>query len=116
VGFIRMNEVNLALAHQPSNLPCSRKAPPLGIGNMHWHANFDCARGKMRISDRNQFGSVTPFAQSLQEEERLVLPAAIVAAKIDDERAHAQASPGFGQDRRARVSPASKRPSLRYLK
>jgi hypothetical protein len=58
---------------------------------------------------------VAAFAQALQKEQSLMLPSAIFAAEVDNERAHVQASPGFGQDRRVNFSPARKRPSLRYL-
>jgi len=53
--------------------------------------------------------------EASQEQKRLVLTAAKIAAEVDNERAHVQASPGFGQDRRVNFSPARKRPSLRYL-
>ncbi len=77
-----------------------------------------CVRGAARqkgIPDCDQLGSMTACAQALQEKQRLVLSSTIVAAEVDDERAHAQASPGFGHGRCVSFSPASTRPSLRYL-
>ena len=52
---------------------------------------------------------------TLQEQQRLVLSSTVVLAEVHNQRAHAQALPGFGHERRVSFSPASSRPSLRYL-
>jgi hypothetical protein len=56
---------------------------------MHRRADFLRAHCQERAADCNQFRKVAAFAQSLQKEESLVLPSAIVTAKVDNERAHA---------------------------
>src|SRR5690348_11511634 len=111
-----MNDVVSAFAQQVSDLLCCREAAPSRIGLMHGRADFLRPGRQQRTANRNQFRNVSAFAQSLQQEQRLMLPSAIITAKVDNERAHAQASPGLGQDRWASFSPASSRPSLRYLR
>ena len=116
MGLIRVNDVGTPLANQFADLQCSRKAPPPRFGNMHSRPGILGARFERRIADRYQFRSVAAFAQALQKQQSLMLPSAIVAAQVNNERAHAQASPGLGQDLWASFSPARSRPSLRYLR
>ena len=94
-----MNEVKPAFARQFADLYCGREPSPFRIGNIHGRADFHRARCQRRIADRNHFRGVAAFAQAMKKEQGLVLPAAIVATEVDNERAHAQASPGLGQDR-----------------
>ena len=111
-----MDEIKAAFAHQLADLPRSREPAPIRIGNMHGRASFLRARSQERIANRNQFRGVAAVAQALQKEQSLMLPSAIFAAEVDNEGAHAQASPGLGQERWASFSPASSRPSLRYFR
>lgn len=60
-------------------------------------------------------GEVRHFGSRDQEQESLVLLCVIIPVEVDDERAHAQASPTKGYERRVSFSPASSRPSLRYF-
>lgn len=70
---------------------------------------------QQRIAERDQFGNVAAREQTLQEQKCLVLSATVVPAEVDNQRAHAQASPGFGQEQCVSFSPARSRPSLRYF-
>ena len=73
------------------------------------------AASQQRITKCDQFGSVATREQSSQEQKCLVLSTTEVPAEVDNQRAHAQASPGFGHERCVSFSPARSRPSLRYL-
>ena len=116
VGFIRVEHVNSALAQQLADLQSGGDAAPSCVHDMHRRANFHDTRSQLRIAERNQFRSVATFAEALYKQKSLVLSAAVFAAEVDDQRAHAQASPGLGQERRASFSPASNRPNLRYFR
>ena len=82
---------------------------------MHGDACILRPPSQKRIVKRNQFGSVAAGEQSLQEQECLILPSTVIPAEVDKQRAHAQASPGFGHGRCVSFSPERSRPSLRYL-
>ena len=82
---------------------------------MHGDARILRAASQQRIAQSDQFGSVAPRAQTAQQQQCLVLSSTVVTAEVDNQRAHAQASPGFGHERCVNVSPARSRPSLRYL-
>ena len=90
-------------------------APPV-VYAVRGYACIVRAPRQQGIANRDEFGSMAARQQPLQKQERLLLPSAKVRAEVDDERAHAQASPGLGQERRVSVSPARRRPSLRYLR
>ena len=113
--FIRVDNTHVPSTNHTANLQTSGKAPAVQGNTMHGDAHVlrpHCQKG---ILNGNQFGSVTPRKQSLQKQESLVLSSAIIPAEIDDQRAHAQASPGFGHERCVSFSPASSRPSFRYF-
>jgi len=78
-------------------------------------SRLPCPACEQRISDRDQFGSVATLEQTPQEQKCLVLSTAEVPAEVDNQRAQAQASPGFGHDRCVSFSPVRNRPSFRYL-
>ena len=87
---------------------------------MHRDPGIHRAASQQGILDANQFGRVAASEQSLQEQQRLVLSPSVVPSEVDNERAQNrraqfQASPGFGHERCVSFSPASSRPSLRYL-
>jgi hypothetical protein len=67
------------------------------------------------IPKRDQFRCVAPMEQATQEQEGLVLSTTEVPAEVDNQRAQAQASPGFGHDRCVSFSPVRSRPSFLYL-
>jgi len=70
---------------------------------------------QQRIPKCDQLRSVAAFKQAPQEQECLVLSTPEVSAEVDNQRAQAQASPGFGHDRCVSFSPVRSRPSFRYL-
>ena len=82
---------------------------------MHGDACILRPASQKRIPKRSQLGSVAAGEQSLQEQERLILSSTVISAEVDNQRAHAQASPGFGHERCVSFSPERSRPSLRYL-
>ena len=82
---------------------------------MDGHACMLRAAGQQRVAKRDQYGSVAARKQAPQQQQHLMLASAVIAAEIDNERTHAQASPGFGHERCVSFSPASSRPSFRYL-
>src|SRR5258708_133860 len=89
---------------------------PAPRGNaMHGDARIPGAASQQRIAKRDQFGSMAAREQTSQKQKGLVLSATIIPAEVDNQRAHAQASPGFGHERCVNFSPARSRPSLRYL-
>ena len=116
VGFVGMNHIHLAAAHQSPDIPRRGKPPEARSNFVHRYAGTFCAARQLGIAERDQRGSMPAPGEALQQQQRLVLPAAKIPAEVDDERAHAQASPGLGQERRVSVSPARRRPSLRYLR
>ena len=66
---------------------------------MDGDAHFLRTASQQSISKCDQFGCVAALQQTAQQQKRLVLPAAKVPAEVDNQRAHAQASPGLGHDR-----------------
>ena len=120
-----MNDIHLPPSNQPANLQGGGEPPAPRRNAMHGDACVLCPASQQGIPDCNQFRRVAAREQSLQEQQRLVLPAAVVPSEVDDHwmrkrgtqnrGAHAQASPGFGHERCVSFSPASSRPSLRYL-
>ena len=110
-----MNNIHALPAHQPANLQSGGKAPASRENAMHEDACILRAASQKGILDGNQFGRVAAREQTLQEQQRLVLSSTVVSSKVGNQRAHAQASPGFGHERCVSFSPARSRPSLRYL-
>src|SRR4029077_12371116 len=98
MGLIRVNDVNPVFSQELSDLQRSRAPPSSRIDNVHACTNIDRARCQQRTANGHQFRTVPALEQALQKKQRLMLPPAIVAAEVDDERPHPQASPGFGQD------------------
>ena len=115
VRFVGMHHIDLARAHQAADGSRGIEAPPTGRDAMRGDSCFLCALGQQGITYGDELGSVAAGLQAAQEKKALVLATTEVAAQIDDERAHRQASPGLGQERRVSFSPAHSRPSLRYL-
>ena len=107
---------SMCRSNQPANLKGGGKPGGAGGTPCTEIACIFRAAGQRGILDGNQFGSVAAREQSLQEQQRLMLPSAKFPSEVDNERAHAQASPGFGHERCVSFSPASSRPSLRYLR
>ena len=115
-----MNDIHALLANQSANLQRRGESPATRWNAMHGDACILRAASQQGILDGDQFGRMAAREQTLQEQQRLVLSSAIVLSEIDNQwtqnrRAHVQASPGFGHERCVSFSPASSRPSLRYL-
>ena len=91
-----MNDIHLPKSNQAANLQGCGESSVTRRNAMHGDPRILRAASQQGILDGNQFGSVAARKQSLQEQQRLVLSSAVVPTKVDDERAHAQASPGFG--------------------
>jgi hypothetical protein len=111
-----MNDIDSPPSHQTTNRVSRGQAPASRRIAMHGDAGILRPACQKRIAERNQLGSVAAGEQSLQEQECLILSSTVLSAKVDKQRAHAQASPGFGHGRCVSFSPARSRPSLRYLK
>ena len=100
-----MNDIHSTPSHQPPDRQSGGKAPARLGDLMDDDARILRAARQQRISNRDQFGSVAAFEQAPQEQERLILSTTKVPAEVDNQRAHAQASPGFGHDRCVSFSP-----------
>jgi hypothetical protein len=110
-----MNNVYFSFLDQAPNRECSGQTPASCSNAMHGDSRFRCSLGQKRIAQRNQYRSMPAHKQTLQKQECLVLSSTVIPAKVDNQRTHAQASPGFGHGRCVSFSPARSRPSLRYL-
>jgi hypothetical protein len=110
-----MNNVHLFFPDQTPNQHDRGWAPASCINAMHNNSGFRCAVGQKRVTQRDQLRSVSARYEAPQKEKRLVLSSTVIPAKVDNQRTHAQASPGFGHERCVSFSPARSRPSLRYL-
>ena len=110
-----MNDMHSPFSYQAANLQHGGKAPKSRRNIVHDNACIPRLLRKQRIANCDQFGVVAPREQSAQEQKRLMLSTAVTSAQVDDQRAHAQASPGFGHGRCVSFSPARSLPSLRYL-
>ena len=94
-----MNDVHSSPLHQTTDRQSGRETPASRRNAMHRDACIFRSPSQQGIAKRDQFGSVAAREQTSQEQQRLVLSSSIFPAEIDDERAHAQASPGFGHER-----------------
>ena len=116
VRFVGMDDIHSTASHQPAGSPERRQGAGVIWGTlMDDDARFLRTASQQRISKCDQFRSVAALEQTPQQQKRLVLPATEIPAEVDNQRAHAQASPGFGHDRSVSFSPVSSRPSFRYL-
>lgn len=110
-----MHDIHPSPSHQPPDRQNGGKAPALLGDLMDDDAGVLRAARQQGISKGDQFRSVAAFKRAPQEQERLVLSTTEVPAEVDNQRAQAQASPGFGHDRCVSFSPVRSRPSFRYL-
>ncbi len=110
-----MDDIRSTSSQQTPDRQSGGKASASVGDTMDGDAGMLCPASQQGIAQRDQFGSVAAREQSPQEQKRLVLSTTEVPAEVDNQRAHAQASPGFGHEQCVSFSPASSRPSLRYL-
>ena len=123
VRFIRVNNVHAAsgarpgvlFAQQPANVERGGNAPASRRNAVNRNSRIVRAIRQLAIAHRNQFRGMSARVQALQQQQRLVLSPAVILSEIDNQRAHSYTLPGLGQERRVSFSPASRRPSLRYL-
>jgi hypothetical protein len=94
-----MDDIHSTTSQQPPDRQNGGKAPASLGDIMDDDSRFLCPAREQRISNRDQFGSVAALEQTPQEQKCLVLSTTEVPAEVDNQRAQAQASPGFGHDR-----------------
>ena len=115
VRFIGVNEVHLSISDKAPDRKRGGTPSPPPADAVSGNACILRAASQQGAAQCDQFRSMAARKQTLQEQQRLVLSSTVVLAEVHNQRAHAQALPGFGHERRVSFSPASSRPSLRYL-
>ena len=78
--FVRVDEIREAGTGETSNFRCRGNASPRGRNTVNWNVRGRRAASELRIAHGDESRRVTARAQSLQQQQRLMLPAAIVAA------------------------------------
>ena len=110
-----MNDVHSTPSQQTTDHQSGGKASASRGNAMHGDACIFRAASQQGIAEGDQFGGVAAREQAPHEQQRLMLSSTIIPTEVDNQRVHAQASPGFGHERCVSFSPARSRPSLRYL-
>ena len=110
-----MNDVHLPFSDKAPDGERGGKLSPPAADAVSGDACILRATSQQGIAKSDQSGSVPARERALQEQQCLMLSSTIVPPEVDNQRAHAQASPGFGHERCVSFSPARSRPSLRYL-
>jgi hypothetical protein len=90
--FIRVNDIKMSAAQQTANIPSGGNAKKSTRRRMHGNPNRSRAFSQRRTIGRNQLCCVPAIPQSLQQQQRLVLPAPPLRLQIDEQYLHGTAS------------------------